>query len=233
MERQRRLLNNPEFRNAIRSQQRAMFEAAFHDLQKSLGLSPDKAAKIFDLMADQAVDQGGSWADLGGETDTEQRRLAFDEKRRKDDAAMNELLGESGMEKWREYRKTYQSRIEVNQLRSELSSGPEPLRDDQFEPMLAAVYAEQQRVDQELADFESASSPDVIGSGATDTKRAELAIAANGRIVDSARSILSSTQLATLADFYRRQNEQMKAQSVLIRLNNQAMIREAQARKAQ
>jgi len=55
-----------------------------------------------------------------------------------------------------------------------------------------------------------------------DAKQTELTIAANRRILDASKSILTSGQLAGLAELYRRQRQQMLAADDVNRLRNQA-----------
>jgi hypothetical protein len=101
------------------------------------------------------------------------------------------------------------NRMELNRLRGELSMGGETLRDEQYEPMLGIIAAEQSRMNREIQDAlatEPVENPDHYAS-----IRTGIMVAANKRIVESARSILTPAQLATIETVYRRQRLQMES----------------------
>lgn len=220
---QQRLLKNPEFRKALRTQQRQVIEDAFRDLPRFLNLTPEQATRVFDLLADQSVrklELQWSWP-ASQETGRSIQALS-DDLRAQSDADMTKLLGESDMRQLKDFRASLGSRNEVDALRSELARAPEPLREDQLEPMIAVVYAEQQRMDQELRDRKRSLNADDLDP-AVASARVELAIAANERIVESASSLLTGAQLSAVEAFYRRQRLQMESQNVLSRLQAEAM----------
>jgi hypothetical protein len=217
-EARRQLLGNPEYRKAMRMQQRMMIEQRYRDLPRALGLSPDKASQVFDQLAD----------DMMQNFDGRERRLSVqnngsqvwvDQQRGREESAMAKLLGADGMQKFQDFRESQQSRSEVRMLGAELVGSPDPLREDQMEPLFNVMYAEQKRLQQEWNEL-TMSGVDGSKLGA---KRSEAAIAANERIVDSARSLLSGTQLAALQEMYRRQKAQMESQDEMNRLMMEAM----------
>jgi hypothetical protein len=229
--RQQRLLKSPEFRKALRIQQRQVIENAYRDLPKVLNLSPEQADRVFDLLADQGVRTlEQQWSYSADRTERASLQDMNRERRKQNDAEMAKLLGEANTNRLNEFRASFESRNEVSTLRNELAGASEPLREDQIEPMVSLVYVEQQRMDQEMQDLTASNSP-----GAADPsferKRSEIAIAANQRIVESANSLLTSVQLAALKDLYRRQRLQMEAQNEMNRLRFEAMTSDAPAAK--
>src|SRR5262245_31296148 len=52
---QQRLLKDPEFREALGRQQRQAIAEAYRDLPGLLGLTPQQADRLFDLLRDQAL----------------------------------------------------------------------------------------------------------------------------------------------------------------------------------
>lgn len=209
-----RLVKNPEFRKAMHSQQRVVLEDAFRDLPKILGLSADQSARLFDLLAEQQVRKFDMrWQKPEpGQTFVERMQ----EARARNATELAELLGPSNMIRYQEFRASLEGRAEVNSVRSELARSWEPMRESQYEPLLAVVNVELQRLNQEIDDLGPRGIP---GSDpANETRRSELTIEANQRILDAARPILSSAQLTGLADLYRRQRLQMQTQDTLNRL---------------
>jgi hypothetical protein len=228
---QTRLMKNPEFRKALRNQQRLMVENELRDLPRVLNLSPEQAARLFDLMADQGVKLLQlQWEGPANWQEGKSSKAAVSDLRKQNDAELTEILGERNMSELKEYRASMGSRAEVGALRGELARAPEPMREDQVEPMIAVVYAEQRRVDQELRDrfgSQSSGSQDPEYSAA----QVELAIAANKRIVESAQPLLSGAQLSAVKDFYERQRRQMEANIALGRLQAEALAGDAPSMK--
>jgi hypothetical protein len=222
----RELLKDPEYRTAFREQQRQQIEFLFRDLPAMLKLTPEQATAVFDLMAEQAARQIELHVQQpAGKQGGRAQARAIEERQKADDAEMRKLLGASNMARMEEYRDTLSSRSELNMVRSELAHGPTALREDQFQPMLDIIIAEEQRMSRELQ--EAYAADPALGSQPIDTTRTKLAIAANQRIVDSARSVLSQDQLQLLQTIYRRQQRQMETQNNLMRIQAEAMARAA------
>ena len=224
-ETRRQLLGDPEYRNAMHTQQRTMMEERYRDLPKALGLSPDKASQLFDLLADNMM-QGFDGRERRMVTQADGSQVFVDQSRNREETAMTKLLGAEGVRKFHEYNESMMSRSEVRQLGAELIGSSDPLREDQMQPLFEVVYAEQKRLQQEWSDL-SASG---ISGSKVGAKRSEAAIAANGRIVDAASSLLSGAQLAALKEMYRRQKAQMESQDELNRLMTEAMSKQTPGR---
>jgi hypothetical protein len=227
---QQRLMKIPEYRGALLRQQRLLIEAEFRDLPGLLGLSPEQADQLFDLMARQGVRiLEAQWGKPG---DGRPRQDAYREARFQNEAELTEFLGHSNMIRLQEFRSTLQSRSEVASVRNELARSSEPLRQDQIEPMVALVHIELQKMNQELKEAGSSQYGGPSDDPQEIARRAEAAIAANSRIAEAARTILSSAQLAALKDLYRHQRLQMEAQSELSQLRGE-VVRSATKAAAQ
>ena len=227
---QQQLLKNPKFRQALRNQQRVVFETEFRDLPKLLNLSPAETERLFDLLAEQGVSRLElQWRGPWGPKEGISRQDSYRDLRQQNDAELSRLLGGANMNRFQEFRSTLQSRAEVASVRNEMALGPDPIREDQVEPMIGLVDAELQRMNQELRDLGMTQIAGVSVDQIPETKRSELAIATNQRILDAAGSILTNVQLAALKELYRRQRIQMEAQSELNRLRAEAMISDAKS----
>jgi len=223
---QRRLLANPEYRKSLRDRQRLEIEYAYRDLPRLLNLSADQTNRLFDLMAEQAVamvelQSGWPATQVNGKS----LPTMTAELRKQNDAERGELLGERNLQELKEFSASLESRNEVEALRAELARTAEPMREDQFDSLLAVVHGENQRADQELkarAGNETILVPGFTSSGPASV---EVATAANRRIVDSAAMLLTPSQLSTVKDFYRRQRVQMETQRDLDRFRVEAISR--------
>jgi hypothetical protein len=222
---QQQLLKNPKFRQALRNQQRVVLETELRDLPKFLNFSPGEADRLFDLLAEQGVSLLElQWGGPSSPKEGLSRQDAYRELRKQNEAELSKVLGAANMNRYQEFRSTLQSRAEVDSVRHEMALGPEPLREDQVEPMILLVNSELQRMNQEVRDLGLLPAADIAADQLPAAKRAELAIAANQRIVDAAQPILTSVQLAALKELYRRQGLQMEAQTELNRLRTEAAI---------
>jgi len=222
----RRLMASPEFRKAYRERQRLEVENTYRDLPGLLNLTPDQTERLFDLMADQGVKLLKlQWGWPASQQDGKSLQTMSAELRKQNDAELSQLLGERNLGELKEFRGSLESRGEVDALRAELARTSEPMREDQFDSMLAVVHAENQRADQELKARTGNDIPLAPGFISSSPASVELAIAANQRIVESAAMLLTPSQLSTVKDFYRRQRLQMETQRDLIRLQGEAMIR--------
>lgn len=223
---QTRLMKNPEFRGALRNHQRQMIAAEFRDLPRLLGLFPEQANELFDLMAEQGVRiLEVQWREP---QEGKSRQSAYRDARSQNEAELSAFLGPANMIRLQEFRATLQSRSEVTSVRNELARSSEPLREDQVEPMVALVNTELQKMKQELREAGVAEFGGLAGDSLGDARRSAAAVAANRRIVESARTLLSSAQLAALEDFYEHQRLQMEAQNEMSRLQSEAMLSAAQ-----
>ena len=219
-----RVMKDPEFRQALNNQLRVVLEDDYRDLPKVLGLSAEQSAQLFDMLAEHQVRlQDARWRKPeGGKTINDY----FEETRQQNATELEEFLGPSNSIRYKDFRSTLQGRAEVTSVRSELARGWEPMRESQFEPLLAVVNLELQRLNQEIKDLGPRGVPGA--DPVNEAKRVELTVAANQRILDGARSILSNAQLAALADLYRRQRLQMESEDALNRLRMQAATDAAQ-----
>lgn len=213
---QQRLQKNPEFRKALRTMQRLEIEQTYRDLPRSLGLNPEQANALFDLMSEQSVKTlEAQWQKP---TDGKSRGMAYEKVREQNDAELANLLGPSNMIRLNEYRSSMQSRTEVDSVRNELARGPEPMREDQVDPMVAIVSTEVQRMNQELRDVGSANVDGMSFDAGINGRRTQIVVATNQRILDGSRSILTSSQSAGLEQLYRRQRQQMETQDQMARI---------------
>ena len=218
---QRELMKNPEYRKAMRDQRRQYFEDVYGELGKVLKLTPAQTSALCDLMADQSIELSDlQWQQPASKEDTVALRRAIEEQERKADQQLDRMLGSSSLSHLKEFQQSLGSRMEVNRLRGELAMGVEALRDDQYQLMLDIVSAEQQRRNRELQD---AFAADPTSGGTFDPSvRTRFAVAANERIVDSARSILTSAQLAIIENVYRRERQQMETQDSMAKVQFEA-----------
>jgi len=210
---ERRHLRDPKYREAWREERRLARAWLREDLIKLVGFTPQQADKVIDLSID---------GQLRGLERTDSS-LAEDEAAEvAHQAKLREVLGADGVARLQAYYDSRPTRNQVNQLRNELT-GVNVLRDDQVEPLIAAMQAERAQMERELAAISDAADPNDI-SDATARKYAEIYAeqlqATHGRMHSSAAAILSRSQLETLDTMLRRERERNDAVQRMSRIQS-------------
>jgi len=217
-----RMLRNPKYREARRAHRQMQLASGHLDLAESLQISQEQADRLLDLLVDQEL----RFADDPrrnpiNEEEVQERQLRVRESQRANDAELTALLGESKLAQWKEYQASLQTRHQVQQLRTTLAAGPEPLRGDQIQPLVDAMYAEQKRVKEELAAYTATLAWSGGMDGQSHSRRnerhAQLAAAASERIQTAAESILTQQQLETLDGVLQRQLDMENAKYEVMR----------------
>jgi hypothetical protein len=228
-EQQRRMLENPEYRDLMRAQIKLSMHRMDADLEPLLGLTEDESDRLRDLLAEQQLRQmeqepppvfDGSQVDESQQREFQERMQAAQRKNNDEVAA---LLGPKYAD-WQSYQKNSWSRIQVMQLREGLAQSGDPLRPEQIKPLVEVIAREQQQ--QQQTQMELMRS---YGSHAPAARAQEQWLEnteqMNARIRAAASTVLSPTQLERLA---ARQDQELKMQQLQLQI--QRAREEAQAR---
>jgi hypothetical protein len=226
-DREARMLRDPQYREARRALNRAGMASTYIDLPASLGISQDEADKLIDLLTEQDLRRWEeSVRDPESEEELRKRALQIDEMQRANDAEVAGLLGKAKLAQWKEYQASLGARHQVLQLRTTLSAGPAPLREDQVEPLIAAMYAEQKQVAEALEEYTAtltwSAGQQPVSQSLSNERRVQLSAAANERIHMAAASILSQPQLESLDEMLQRQLDMEKAEYDMMRASEGA-----------
>lgn len=155
------IANNPQAREFVRSMMVMTMSQEYADLAGALGISQEQVDRLINLLADQRIGVGTERASLaqgGASRDpaarAERARLLA-EREQANEREVEALLG-ANYPKWKEYQRgaaerqrEQLARQQANTLRAAINTRENPLSDAQFEPLAAALAAEQQRIDQE------------------------------------------------------------------------------------
>lgn len=134
----------------------------YPDLEKAMGLTPEEADKLLEILAKQHVDQSNRPVGRSrppadpAERERHVREMADQAERdRAAEAEIAALLGDR-YPKWQEYRRSSSERLRETytlaaraQLRESISSRDNPMTDATFEAFSAAVEAEERRFQNE------------------------------------------------------------------------------------
>lgn len=216
-----KLMSDPEYRNLMRAQSRWMLAERYAGLRDALQLRPDEANKLLDLLADQEANMMANMLPMQDQQPDpkalQEWQQQAERQQRNDEAQIAALLGDAKMRQWKEYQSSEGARMQVNHLRQVLADSSEPLRQDQVQPLVKAIAAEQARR-MENTQGTAPAEPRQI-SRAEEIEQLERAVAdeirSNERLHDTATQHLSAQQLD---EFDRVLQQGVDTQRIFIRM---------------
>jgi hypothetical protein len=195
---QRQLLKDPRYVEALREQRRLTYRLRRENAMRLFGFSAETADAIIDLDIDQELQMMSAGASDSPEASRERNEAA----QRDHDAKLLALLGQDRFDRWQTYMETRGTRMQVDRFRAQLN-GTDILRDDQVEPLITALAAEQKQMRDEIEEYRGTLSWDGDAAESSRQFRArqlEITRAAHKRMLASAASVLSASQVRRLED---------------------------------
>lgn len=218
---QRRMMQDPRYREAWRAQQRLAYARRRDNVIRLLGFTPEQADAIVDLEIDQQLRMYDRQLSNPQTPEDTQRFMAREEQDKRDDEArLLEMLGPEKSARFQQYMETRMSRMQVDQLRTQLA-GADALREDQAEPLITALHGEYARMQEDVRAYREQLSPqDATPDSRQKFNERELEFqkATYERMLSAAGPILSSTQLEKLDAMLKRDLERYEAQERMQRL---------------
>jgi hypothetical protein len=235
-ERQRQLMQDPEYREAMRVQTRSNFGRQYPGVIQELGLDAQQADEFFDLLADQqmrANDQMQPLWDMEGADNSDPAAMQerhrniqqqAQENQRKNEAEMAARFGQEKLQAWKEYQSSMGMRYELENMRNTLASNGMPLGDDVSKPMLKALAQVNQA---EANEYTAAANRGAtaalarlrtdagIDSGNAMERQLETMKKRNQRMLDAISPYLSFEQRNAIE---KQQEAQLKMQEAQLRL---------------
>jgi hypothetical protein len=218
-----KLLADPEYREAMRAQERLAMSSRYPDLAEALHLQPEEAEKLMDLLTDQQVAAMGRQPTFRPDGTPDENSIRewqkqMEQQQRDNQAQIASLLGDTQFQEWKDYQNSMGARMQVKQLRDTLGSS-DPLRADQVQPLVAAIAAEQLRYGAELqrnagraGKARSMSQSDQLSMM---EQGLEQSTQYNQRMHDAAAPYLSARQQE---QFDRMLNQNLEIQRITVRM---------------
>jgi hypothetical protein len=219
--RQRRLMSDPRFREAYREQQRLLLATPRENFIRLLGFTSEQADAVIDMSIERQMESQNRSNVVSAE-EIQKRKESMEAQERDYQAKLQNLLGADKSAQLQTYMESRQSRMQVDRFRTQLTGG-DMLRDDQVEPLIAALHVEQAQMQKEMQEYRDA---DVVKIGASESqlkyaeRQAELMKAAHGRMRSAASGILSNSQLDMLDAMLKRDRERLEAQQRMSRIQS-------------
>lgn len=234
-ERQRQLMQDPEYRDAVRVQHRNNIGRQYPGLGQELGLTGEQTEQLFDLLVDQQMRNNERaefmWDTEGLDPATLQQRQEklqqqWTETQRKNEAELAAQLGPGKLQAWKEYQSTLPARHQAEQLRTTLAGRGVALSEDASRAVVKA-YAEAQKIEmQEYANMAkanvSAGKPAALGmvghvapTADMYERQVENAKKRNQRVLDALSPFLTYEQREALQ---KEQEAELKMQEAQMRI---------------
>lgn len=144
-------MSSPENLARLRETTRMLMRTSHPDLAEALGIAPDEAERVLDLLATQqerfsaVFDESRNSNDPATATRDAAPRL--EEHRLRSQSELQELLG-SKYPQWQDYQQTQAVWQQRRDLRAVLDAAGTPLSDAQSEALITALSAEQRSINQ-------------------------------------------------------------------------------------
>jgi hypothetical protein len=238
MERQRNLLHDPDYREAMLTQQKMMLAQGNPDVAQELNLTADEVDRLFGTLADQtlrSMDMPSMWEDAPtdpAKVQELQRKML--EQQNANEAELKSAIGDAKYREWQEYQTTAPARFEAIRLRSLLANAGVPLDPSLARP-LASILKEQHKLEQErleqyVATQGSAASANVGFTSVLDgqnavqvmTNSVETMTKSLRRQRDALARVLTAEQLKVIEEQHNSQLQMQRVQTQLMRAQQEA-----------
>jgi hypothetical protein len=203
-ERQRALLRDPEYREAMVAQQKMALLRMNPDIARDLDLTPEQLDRLYTTMGEHYVRRMETEQYLGDvTTDPEGVSAKMHEANRKSAelreielAEIRKLLGDAKFREFEQYQSMFGARAEAARIRESLAVAGVPLDDDLAMPLARIIHEQQQKLAQ-------SAIPVTPGSGRLLTSVG--VVHQTARIVNDAES--QRQQLESMEKYQREQRE--------------------------
>lgn len=225
MERERALLNDPEYREAMLLQHRTMLPHQYPDLRAALELSPEEMDRFMSLLADQQLRSRELFGIPFDPSATPAEREAQQQKAQAWQKTVEaEIKAELGAQKWRawqDYQSTMGVRYQVRELNQALAAQGAALDQAQLAPLRQALASAEKQHREAMN--RNASRKFAVAAGEpraaqqADWLEAHLQVEKDHhrRIREAASAVLDSEQLKVLEE---RQKAQLRIQEAHIKM---------------
>lgn len=192
------MLKDAALREAQRLRVRSSLQLMYPDMTRQLGLNAEQANALLDLLTRQQIESLTALPGSGqrGEAATQNLASAAAELHNTQQAELRNLLGDATYQQLQDYQQSTGARQQVSQLNITLAASANPLSDDQAHALVDTIAAEQKQLTaqttERLATTSRGGQQDFVEESLNEQA------ASAGRVVDAARSYLSSDQVSAL-----------------------------------
>jgi hypothetical protein len=197
-ERELRMLQNPEYRDLLRAQQRLSLHHNHADLPALLQISKEQADQLLDLLAEHQVRvqvAGRPIASTQSDPAAMHQYIQKAQQRQSEnEAEIAALLGASKFQEWKQYEQSAMARFQVQRLQQTLPPNAR-LQADQRRSLVNALASEQRQLFEQRAGEIPNGVPDEAWHRRMHEDHVQRMASMNERLMERASSILSPQQL--------------------------------------
>jgi hypothetical protein len=243
MERQRTLMRDPEYREAMRAQQKMNLVRSNPNLARDLDMTAEQLDRLYDVLAEQslrAMENNGPLWSVDSQQPDAARMLEFQrkatEQQRTNETELRRALGDGKYREWQEYQSMAGVRWEADRVRTSLASAGVPLDENLAKPLLKTLHQQQMKMQQAAATaassnanasarlvvgsaFAPGSSPDMLKM---QEQSLEMITQHQKRQREALASVLTPEQLKIVEDEHNAEQQMQRAQLRLMRAQQEA-----------
>lgn len=217
LKRQREMLQDPEYREAMRAQQRLGLLSTYPNLGSELELTQVEVDRLLDLLAEQRMrdmetQDNFLLAQNATESSIREAQRIAEQRQQQQQIEVEALLGPTKYQHWQEYQATLGQRHRTASIQSSLAMAGTPLNAQQSETLLSALVEEQRRQQATALASGGASAMAMAGSGsAAEEEWLKSRERSQERLIASLQSTLSAEQISHLRALFEREIEMHRA----------------------
>lgn len=233
--RQRTLLQDPEYREAMLSQQKMMLMRSNPDVAKELDLTADQKDRLFGTLAEQslrAMESVNMREEPPDPTKLQELQRQAAEQQRANEAELRAVLGDAKYNEWQEYQATGGVRWEATRLRTSLANAGVPLDESLAKPLMKVLQEQQKQEMQRLEQY-AANQPRAANRGFFTAVSGENVVQLMTNSVESLEktqrrrrealaALLTPEQLEVIDDEHNAELQMQRAQERLMRAQQAA-----------
>jgi hypothetical protein len=224
----KKMFTDPEMKKAMRSQQAMGVQMMYGELAKELGLAPDDARQVMELLADRQMAMsaegmkmfGGDAVD-GGAAEESSKKIA--ESQKEYDAQLEAILGKDGMAKMKDYERTIGERMQMQQYKQAFAASGTPLEEKQAAGLLNIMKEERLKEAPSPLDPTNKDVGAAMKAMQSDEVFDKLMASQDElgrRVLTRARTVLSPDQMT---QFEKIQKQQLDLQRMGMKMGRQMM----------
>ncbi len=156
MERQRTLLRDPEYREAMLTQQKMMLMRSNAGVAQELNLTSEQVDRLFGTLAEQSLRSmetmnAFQWGEQPDNAQMQEMHRKAMEQQSANEAELKRALGEAKYREWQEYQSLSGVRWEADRVRTSLENAGVPLDESLAKPLMKTLREQQQKMLQQMA----------------------------------------------------------------------------------
>jgi len=217
-----KMFTDPEMRKTMRAQQMMGIRMMYGDLAKELGISPQEAEQLLELLTDRQMDMAAagmqSFDPNNPNQQSDKERLAENAKRYEDQ--IKAILGEDKFKSLKSYEASMGDRFMLQQFEGQFGAAGAPLEGDQKQQLLTLMREERAKTPPQLnlantsdpsKQMEALRNPETVNQFMASQEEFQK------RVLERARQILNADQIGALEKVQQQQLDLLKMQMKMSR----------------